>query len=119
MSKRNSPANRRERRHPERIGLQEAADRLGVCYRTMRRYVSNGTLDAVRVGPRLLKVDAAAVEALMQPVGGGATYPEGVNPPQQPKPRTRPAIPQAPPTTDDRKAAVDAKLSELDSGGGR
>ncbi|WP_373167483.1 excisionase family DNA-binding protein [Mycobacterium marinum] len=64
--------NRENRQHPERIGLQEAADRLGVCYRTARRYVSNGTLDAVRVGPRLLKVDAADVEALLRPVGGGA-----------------------------------------------
>lgn len=66
------PINRRERRHPELIGLQEAADRCGVCYRTIRRYIAQGRLDAVRVGPRLLKVDAGAVEALKQPVGGGA-----------------------------------------------
>lgn len=66
------PVNRRERRHPELISLQDAADRCGVCYRTMRRYVASGRLDAVRIGPRLLKVDAAAVEALMTPVGGGA-----------------------------------------------
>lgn len=66
-----SPRNRRERRHPELIGLQEAADRCGLCYRTMRRYVAEGRLNAVRVGPRLLKVDAAAVDALRQPVGGG------------------------------------------------
>lgn len=65
------PLNRRERRHPELIGLQEAADRCGVCYRTIRRYVAAGRLNAVRVGPRLLKVDAAAVEGLKQPVGGG------------------------------------------------
>jgi excisionase family DNA binding protein len=62
-----TPANR-----PELIGLQEAANRCDVCYRTIRRWVSTGRLDAVRVGPRLLKVDAAAVDALMQPVGGGA-----------------------------------------------
>jgi excisionase family DNA binding protein len=62
----------RERRHPELIGLQEAADRTGLCYRTIRRYIASGRLNAVRVGPRLLKVDAAAVEALKQPVGGAA-----------------------------------------------
>lgn len=66
------PVNRRERRHPELIGLQEAADQCDVSYRTVRRWVAEGRLNAVRVGPRLLKVDAAAVAALMQPVGGGA-----------------------------------------------
>lgn len=66
------PLNRRERRHPELIGLQEAADRCGVHYRTIRRWVASGDLKAVRVGRRLLKVDAADLEALMQPVGGGA-----------------------------------------------
>ncbi len=54
------------------IGLQQAADLCGVDYRTIRRWVARGDLDAVRVGRKLLKVDAAAVEALMQPVGGGA-----------------------------------------------
>lgn len=66
------PRNRRERRHPELIGLQEAADALDVSYRTIRRWVADGQLNAVRVGPRLLKVEAAAVESLMRPVGGGA-----------------------------------------------
>jgi len=54
------------------IGLQEAADRCGVCYKTIRRYIAQGRLDAVRVGPRALRVDAAAVEALKRPVGGAA-----------------------------------------------
>lgn len=60
---------RRNRAHPELIGLTEAADRCGVCYRTIRRYVADGRLKAVRVGPRLLKVDAADVDALKTPVG--------------------------------------------------
>lgn len=54
------------------IGIQEAADRLGVSYRTVRRWIAAGRLTAVRVGPRLLKVSAADLDALMQPVGGGA-----------------------------------------------
>lgn len=64
--------NRRERRHPELIGLQEAADRCDVSYRTIRRYIASGRLDAVRVGPRVLKVAADDVEQLLRPVGGGA-----------------------------------------------
>jgi excisionase family DNA binding protein len=66
------PRNRRERRHPELIGLTEAAERCNVHYRTIRRWITAGDLDAVRVGKRLLKVDAAQLDALMQPVGGGA-----------------------------------------------
>ncbi|GFG66890.1 hypothetical protein MKUB_43800 [Mycobacterium kubicae] len=57
---------------PELIGIQEAADRLGVSYRSVRRYISAGRLNAVRVGPRLLKVRADDLDALMRPVGGAA-----------------------------------------------
>lgn len=63
---------RNRRRHPELIGLQEAADACDVSYRTVRRWIAAGRLDAVRVGPRLLKVEASALETLMRPVGGGA-----------------------------------------------
>lgn len=66
------PANRRERRHPELIGLQEAADYCDVSYRTVRRWVASGRLRAVRVGPRLIKLDLAELEAFLQPAGGAA-----------------------------------------------
>lgn len=69
-----APRNRRnlrERRHPELIGLQEAADYCDVSYRTIRRWISTGRLNAVRVGPRLLKVNRSEVAGLSQPVGGG------------------------------------------------
>ena len=69
MSKHNRTRNRNK---PELIGLTEAADRCGLCYRTIRRYIAQGRLNAVRVGPRLLKVDAADVDALKSPVGGAA-----------------------------------------------
>ncbi|WP_324667191.1 Gene 36 protein (Gp36), probable excisionase [Mycobacterium canetti] len=78
MPSNNGTASRRERRRPEHeqrhrlISLQDAADRCGVNYRTMRRYIAAGRLQAVRVGPRLLKVDAAELDSLLQPVGGGA-----------------------------------------------
>lgn len=61
---------RAKSRHPELIGLSEAADRCGVHYRTIRRWIAAGQLKAVRVGPRLLKVDAAQLDAMMQPLGG-------------------------------------------------
>lgn len=65
-----TPRNRRERRHAELIGLQEAAERCGLSYKTIRRYIGSGRLKAVRVGPRLIKVDAADVDALVRPYGG-------------------------------------------------
>lgn len=67
-----SAANRRQRRHPELIGLQEAADLCGVSYRTIRRWVADGRINAVRVGPRLLKINAEDVLKLIRPVGGAA-----------------------------------------------
>jgi excisionase family DNA binding protein len=70
-TKSRTPINRRERRHPELIGLQRAADYCDVSYRTVRRWVANGDLNAVRVGPRLLKVDADELAAFLQPTGGG------------------------------------------------
>ena len=48
------------------IELSEAGDRLAVCSRTMRRYVARGLLTGYRVGPRLIRVDAAEVDAFAQ-----------------------------------------------------
>ena len=59
-------------RTPEMISLTDAAQRLGVNYRTIRRWIAAGRIDAVRVGPRLLKIDAAQLDRVMSPVGGGA-----------------------------------------------
>jgi excisionase family DNA binding protein len=67
-----APSNRRERRHPELIGIPEAAERCGVHYRTIRRWIASGQLDAVRVGPKLLKVNVSDLESMLSPVGGGA-----------------------------------------------
>jgi excisionase family DNA binding protein len=46
--------------------------RCGVHYRTMRRWISEGRISAVRVGPKLLKVDSDDLAALLQPTGGAA-----------------------------------------------
>lgn len=53
------------------ISLAEAADRIGVSTRTLRRYVAAGTIKAHRVGPRLLKIDPDDLNALYAPVGAG------------------------------------------------
>lgn len=66
------PANRRERRHRELVGLQQAADYCDCSYRTIRRWIAEGRLPAVRVGPRVLKVRLADLDALHKPVGGAA-----------------------------------------------
>jgi excisionase family DNA binding protein len=50
------------------ISLLEAADQVGVCTRTMRRYISEGRIKGYRVGPRLVKVAAADIDELMRPI---------------------------------------------------
>lgn len=54
------------------IPLSEGAEILGVNTRTVRRYIAAGKITAYRVGPKLVKVDAADLETLLTPVGGGA-----------------------------------------------
>jgi excisionase family DNA binding protein len=54
------------------VALTEAAEYLGVNPRTIRRYIAAGRLTGYRVGPRLIKVDLAELDSLLQPIGGGA-----------------------------------------------
>lgn len=53
-----------------KISIQEAADMLGFCDRTIRRYISTGLLKAHRVGPRVIRLDLNEVKGLLAPVGG-------------------------------------------------
>lgn len=46
------------------ISVAEAAERLKVNPRTIRRRIADGTLRAYRLGPRQLRVDVADVDAL-------------------------------------------------------
>ena len=48
------------------ITLIEAARRVGVHPRTMRRYVSDGLIAGYTVGPRLVKFDVADLDALVR-----------------------------------------------------
>lgn len=56
------------------LTLTDAAEMLGVCTRTIRRYIADGRLTGYRVGPTLLRVDRAEVDALATPIPttGGA-----------------------------------------------
>jgi excisionase family DNA binding protein len=63
---------RPERQHFELISIQAAADYCDVAPRTIRRWISAGHLKAFRLGPRLIKVDAAELDKLLHPTGGAA-----------------------------------------------
>lgn len=51
----------------EYLSLQEAADRVGVSVKTLRRRIAEGKLPAYRSG-RIIRVRAADVDEMMQPV---------------------------------------------------
>lgn len=59
-------------RRPELVSIRAAADYCDVDPRSIRRWVASGRLNALRVGPRLIKIDVAELDKVMQPVGGGA-----------------------------------------------
>lgn len=56
------------------LSLTEAAEELGVTDRTLRRKIASGDLPAYRMGPRLVRVKRADLEALLTriPAGGAA-----------------------------------------------
>lgn len=50
------------------LSLADAAGRLNVSTRTLRRHISEGTLPAYRIGARLIKVRVDDVDALLRPI---------------------------------------------------
>jgi excisionase family DNA binding protein len=55
--------------------LAVAAEHTGVSIQTIRRYIAAGRLTGYRVGPRMIRVDLAEVDALLHripTVGGDA-----------------------------------------------
>jgi excisionase family DNA binding protein len=48
--------------------IAAAAERLGVCTKTVRRWIAEGRLTGYRVGPTLIRLDAAEVDALLRPI---------------------------------------------------
>lgn len=47
------------------LTVRQVADRAGVTPKTVRRWIESGHLAAVRVGPRLIRIDPADVDALL------------------------------------------------------
>jgi excisionase family DNA binding protein len=48
------------------IGIQEAAARCNVSQWTVRNWISSGRLTGYRMGPRLIRVEAAELERLFK-----------------------------------------------------
>lgn len=71
-SSENTPSRRGRRQPPGYIGIQEAAAYLGVDDKTIRRAIAAGRLKASRLGPKLIKIKMADLEAMLTPMQGGA-----------------------------------------------
>lgn len=59
----------------ELVTIAEAAKLGAVDPRTIRRRIADGTLTAFRLGPRLIRIDAAELDSLLTSIptaGGGA-----------------------------------------------
>jgi len=50
--------------HPEAISLQEAARILSLSESTIRRLIRHGQLEAIRLGPRLLRIPRSELARL-------------------------------------------------------
>jgi excisionase family DNA binding protein len=48
--------------------ISGAAEYAGVSTRTIRRYIAAGRLTGYRIGPRLIKINLAEVDALLSPI---------------------------------------------------
>lgn len=60
---RQKPAQVRDWKSP-----QDAAEYAGVCVKTIRRRILDGSLTAHRMGPRLLRIDRTDLDRLFRPV---------------------------------------------------
>ena len=58
-------------REPLGASVQEAAHHYTVSQRTVRRWIADGRLTAVRVGPRLIRVRLDDLDAMVRPIPVG------------------------------------------------
>jgi excisionase family DNA binding protein len=57
-----------ERAAGRTISVNEAAESLDCSPRTIRRYIASGLLPAYRMGPRLIRIDPAELDAMLHKV---------------------------------------------------
>ncbi len=50
------------------VPITVAAEHVGCHSRTIRRYIAAGRLTGYRMGPRLIRVDLAELDALLRPI---------------------------------------------------
>ncbi len=53
----------------------EAAEYAGINVRTLRRYIAAGRVTAYRMGPRLIRVDRAELDAMLRPIPTAGSAP--------------------------------------------
>ncbi len=53
---------------PRYVSIEEAANALDVSTRTIRRHIAAGTLEARRVGPRLIRIPEHALASVGRPL---------------------------------------------------
>lgn len=58
---------------PELVTLAVAAEMLGCGDKTVRRMIARGEIAARRIGPRMLRVEAASLAEVGRPVSIAAT----------------------------------------------
>lgn len=56
---------------PAELSVADAAARLGVDHKTIRRAIARGDLAARRVGQRLIRIRVADLDAFGTPLGPG------------------------------------------------
>lgn len=62
--------------HQEGFSMKEVGTILGVHPKTVRRWCREGTLEAIRTGPRLIRIPLSEIQRLRkQRVRAGHTYP--------------------------------------------
>lgn len=57
---------------PIDMSVADAATRLGIDPKTIRRMISRGDLPARRLGPRLIRIRVVDLNALGSPLGPGS-----------------------------------------------
>jgi excisionase family DNA binding protein len=57
---------------PQYETVAQAADRLHVSTKTLRRRIAEGRITAYRFGPHLIRLNPAEVDNLLRPIRGAA-----------------------------------------------